>query len=107
MRAGILNETITIWSPEETINEYGERLNTWVLKYETRASVSWDSGNRSIENHEIVNNYTKTFTVRSYIPVDEKDEIHWQNKKYRIISVEHRKELSFNGILIRTELINE
>ena len=49
----------------------------------------------------------KTFTVRSYIPVDEKDEIHWQNKKYRIISVEHRKELSFNGILIRTELINE
>jgi head-tail adaptor len=107
MRAGILNELIDIYEPVEEINEYGERLFTWKLKYTTRASVSWDSGSRNIENSEIVNNYTKTFTVRSYVPVTEKDEIHWQEKKYRIISVEHRKELSFNGILIRTELINE
>ena len=107
MRAGILNDVIEIWTPTETINDYGERTLTWTKKYTTRANVSWDSGSRTMENSEIVNNYTKTFTVRSYVPVVEKDEIHWQEKKYRIISVEHRKELSFNGILIRTEMINE
>ena len=107
MRAGILNELIDIYTPVDEINEYNERIKTWTLKYNTRAHVSWDSGNRSIENNEIVNNYSKTFTVRAYVPVDEKDEIRWQGKKYRIISVEHRKDLTFNGILIRTELINE
>lgn len=107
MRAGMLNELIDIYSPVESINDYGERTFDWEKTYTTRANVSWDSGSRNIENNEIVNNYSKTFTVRSYVPVTEKDEIYWQDKKYRIISVEHRKDLSFNGILVRTELINE
>lgn len=105
MRAGPLNEIIDILSPVEVVNDYGERVETFVKTYTTRAGVSWDSGSRTIENDEIVHNYSKTFTVRSYVPVSEKDQISWQDNLYRIITIEKRR--TFNGKLIRTELINE
>lgn len=105
MNAGTLNEIIQLYRCVTYINEYSERTETLELKYTTRANVSWDSGNRSDSNDEIHYIYMKTFRVRSYVPVVETDTIVWQNTKYRILSIEHRRES--NEIIIKAEIINE
>ena len=105
MKAGLLTEIIDIYSPTIVINDYGERTETLEKTYTTRAKVNWDSGNRVLSNEEIYYDYSKTFNVRYYVPVKETDQIEWQNKRYRIITIEKRKE--YNDILIKTTLINE
>lgn len=49
--------------------------------------------------------YTVTFTVRSYVPVTERDQIEFRGKRFRILTIEER-ELQ-NDKVIRAELINE
>lgn len=105
MKAGILNEQINIYGIVSIINRYGEQQDNLVLKCTTRANVSWNTGGRAIENNEIVYNYTKTFTVRSYVEVENVDFIEWQGMKYRIISIEKRR--GYNGKIILAELVNE
>lgn len=105
MNAGTLNEIIQIYRTDTVINEYAERYETLVLKYTTRANVSFDSGSRSDSNEEIHHVYDKTFKVRSYVPIVETDIIVWQSHKFRILSIEHRRE--DNNIIIRAEIINE
>lgn len=106
IRAGLLNEIIQILTPTSTVNEFGELVQTYNVSYTTRARVSHDSGTRSNENNEIFYNYSKTFTVRSYVPVNEFDLIQYNSKKYRIISIDDRIKQN-NDKLIITELINE
>lgn len=105
MIAGRLNEVVSIYSPTETVNEYGERETTYTKTYTTRAKVEYQSGNRRNENNEIVFDYTKRFNFRSYVPVKETSQIEWQGKMYRVLTVEHRRE--YNDIMVNTELINE
>lgn len=105
MIAGRLNEVIDIYQPVETVNDYGERETTYTHSYTTRARVDYNTGNRLNENDEIVFNYYKTFNVRSYVPVSETSQIEWQEKRYRILTIEYRRE--YNDLVINTELINE
>lgn len=105
MQAGTLNEIIQLYRTVTVINDYGERSETLEQKYTTRANVSWDSGNLTDTNDEIFHAYTKTFRMRSYVPIVETDVIQWQNNKFRILSIEHRRES--NEIIVRAELINE
>lgn len=105
MKAGLLNEIIEIWRSVEQINDYGEVTDEWQLHYTTRAQVSWSGGRRTLDHNEVVFDYTKTFTLRYYVDVTEKDIIKWQNNKYRILSIEHRR--GFNGIIIQAELIHD
>ena len=105
-RAGLLTKPINILSPQTETNEYGEQVQTYTLKYKTRARVLHDNGNRSLENGEIVYPYQKTFNIRSYVPVTEYDLIEFEDKRYRIITIENRIE-THNDKLVITELINE
>lgn len=105
MIAGRLNEIIKIYHPTVTTNDYGEASEEYKLSYTTRAKVDHNSGTRTIENDEIVFDYNKTFTVRSYVPVTDVDRIEWQGKMYRILTTQQRRE--YNDIMITTELINE
>ena len=105
MIAGRLNEVIKLYKPTEVINEYGEREPQFAYCYTTRAKVEFNTGNRVNENNELVFNYNKTFNIRSYVPIDETYQIEWQNKRYRILTLERRRE--YNDIVINTELINE
>lgn len=105
MIAGRLNEVVRIYNVESTVNDYGERIEEYVLSMTTRARVDYNSGNRSNENSEIVFNYQKTFNVRSYAPVVDTSHIEWQDKMYRVLSVEKRRE--YNDIVVIAELINE
>lgn len=105
MIAGRLNEVIKIYKPVQTINEYGEREETFEYAYTTRAKVEYNNGSRMNENNEMVFNYNKAFNVRSYVPLVETYQIEWQDKRYRILTLEFRRE--YNDIVINTELINE
>ena len=105
MIAGRLNEVVKIYNMESTVNDYGERIEDYVLSMTTRARVDFNSGNRTNENSEIVYNYQKTFSVRSYVPVTDTSHIEWQSKMYRVLSVEKRRE--YNDIVVVAELINE
>lgn len=105
MNAGILNEVIQLYRSVTVVNTYGERYETLELKYTTRANVSWDSGDRNDINDEIQYSYYKTFRIRSYVPIVETDTIVWQSKKYRINTLEYRRQA--NEIVVKAKLINE
>ena len=92
------------------LKSFIQRLITMSLEeykevYTTRAKVDHNGGARTVENNEIVFDYTKTFNVRSYVPVTEADRIEWQGKMYRILTTQQRRE--YNDIMITAELINE
>lgn len=106
MRAGLLTKPISIFQPITEINEFGEQLQQYVLKYNTRARVLHDSGNRTIDNNAIFYPYQKTFNVRSYVPVSEYDQIEFEGKRYRVITIENRVEAR-NDKLVITELVND
>lgn len=105
-RAGLLNEVIKILTPTSTINEFGEKVQSYNVTYCTRARVEHDSGHRSNENNEIFYSYQKSFTVRSYVPVTEFDLVEYNGKRYRILSIDDRIKVN-NDKLIITELIND
>lgn len=105
-RAGLLTKPIKILTPVTTINEFGEQVQQYELKYRTRARVLHDSGTRTNENGEIFYPYQKTFNVRSYVPISEFDLVEFDKKRYRVITIENRIEDN-NDKLVITELIND
>lgn len=105
MEAGLLREYIEIYAPELSVNEYGAQTQTYVKKQETKSQVKYNSGNRGISNDEVITNYVMTFTVRRYVEVNENYIIHYDNKKYRILSIEDNKQHAYKQIT--GELINE
>lgn len=105
MQAGKLNKVIQILTPTTTTNEFGEQVQSYKFKKETRASVDYAGGSREISNDEIVYSYNKDFKVRIYTDVLETDIIQYNNKKWRILSIEPIPE--WREKRINTELINE
>lgn len=104
MQAGQLNEIIKIYKPLTTVNEYGEQLQTWTEHTTTKANITYAGGNRNIENGDVFFGYTKIFKVWKYVDVTEKMQIEWQNKRYRITSIEEVRQ--YNEKIITAELIN-
>lgn len=105
MRAGTLTEIISILEPNVTTNDVGEQTTEYLEIYKTKAKVEYDSGNREIENNEVVYNYSKTFKTRYYLKVDEYCRILWNGKQYRILSIEPNKQ--YQELTIKSELVNE
>ncbi len=105
MRAGILTDKITVQAPTTIQNKYGANTTEWKEYINTRAEITYNSGNRQTENNEIVFNYTVLFKVRRYHDIKEQMRIIWNGNKYRIISI--NKDIKKQFILITTELINE
>lgn len=105
MRSGLLTEDITILRPEVTINDYGEKDQEYKEHYKTRAYVIHKSGNREIENQEILHSYIKTMEIWSYVDVKDTDWVLYDEKKYRILSIELvKKQLKK---VLTVELVNE
>ena len=105
MRAGLLNNPITIQEPITLKDVYGANGIDWKDAINTRAQVAYNSGNRQNQNNEIIHCYTVTFTIRLYHKVNEQMRIIWNGNKYRILSI--NRELYKQSITIVTELINE
>lgn len=105
MMAGEYKDPIKLYKVEEEVNEYGERVPVEKYVMATRSKVDFSSGNRTTENSEIVYNYSKTFYVRAYVPVSDTSIIEFDGKRYRVITVDHRRE--YNDIRVVTEQVNE
>ncbi len=105
MRAGLLKENITILTPIITKNKFGEQTQEWKLKTNTKARVQHNSGTRTNENGDIFYSMFLTLEIRYYVQVSEYDNIVWQDKKYRILSIIPDKDN--NKKIIQIELIND
>lgn len=105
MQASLLREVIGIYVPSLSRNSYGEQVQKYEYLYSTKAYVQHSYGSRQEENNEIVNNYRKTFTIRAYHALNEKMYIRYNNKYWRILSIEPVP--TQNDIMVSTELVNE
>ncbi len=105
MRAGLLKHIICIYKPQIASNDYGEAVQTYIVVCKPRAQVISESGDRIITNDEVFFGYRKTFKVRSYVQVDESCQVEYNNKRYRILSIDDNTEK--NEKSIRAEIINE
>lgn len=106
MRAGTLNEVISVEKPIVVTDEYGATKHTWQTYInKTKANIGYSTSNRTIENNEIVFAREVLFRVRIYHRITERMRIVWENRKYRILSLEKDKEKQ--QLTIKTELIND
>lgn len=106
MKAGNLNEIITIEEPLLKINEFGEMMdNKFKKKFTTRAEVKYIGGNKIIENSEIVADYSIQFIIRIYHKVTETDRVIFRNKAYNIDSIEYSRQ--YQLIKLNCSMANE
>jgi len=105
MKASDLNERIEIYMVDDTRTASGAFTQAYQYRCSTRARVNYSSGSRTVDNEEIFYNVDREFIVRHYIPVQDTDQIRWDNKKWQILSIDRSRE--FNNIVIKTTLINE
>lgn len=93
MRAGLLNEVITIFRATITKNAYGEDLEQWQEVTTTRCSVRQTNSQRTTVNDEVIYNFSKQFTVRIYVDIQPYDRIKWDNNYYTVVSIDKSREL--------------
>lgn len=110
MIAGKLNKLITVQKLNIFKNKFGEveteEGEEWIDKLKNiRSQVTYQNGNRVDENNELFFAYQVTFTVRIYHKIDELDRVVYNDKNYRILSIEENDELQLKNL--RCELINE
>lgn len=105
MRAGLLKDLIEIYGSVITVNNVGEQSTTYNLKSTIKARVIHGSGNRTVENDEVVYPYQKNVQVRIYQDINDYDRIKYDGKFYRILSIETNNDLQCKNILM--EVVNE
>lgn len=104
MQAGLLREIIEIYVPQTVVNTFGEQEQEYILLQQTKARVIHSSGSKTVENNEIVSNYSKTFQVRMYVPMNEVYQIKYQGNMYRVTSIEDVPQYNYKEII--AEMIN-
>ena len=106
MQAGRMTQILTMWKPNTKRTETGAESTTYNFCYECRTAVTFKSMDRTNENGDIFYSRAVLFEIRRpFFDIDERLQIRWHDKKYRIISVEPRPDNM--SVLIYTELINE
>lgn len=105
MQAGTLNYLIDIYKPCIEKNEFGEQVTVYKKSIHTRARIIYDNGNRTNEDGDMTYIYNLTFEVRRYHNINEYDQIYYNNKKYRILSIEKKK--TEQKQIVTCQLINE
>lgn len=105
MNAALLKEEIKIYKLNTEKTRAGQNKPRWdELKYQTRAFVRFNSENQVIDEGEVWYPINRTFIVRAYVPVVETDQIEYDGKRYKILSI--NKNIYYNDIEINTILIN-
>jgi head-tail adaptor len=105
MNAATLRDKIEIYEMTTTRTDYGTIKESYTLKYTTRANTKFVSENQVVSEGEVYYPITMQFIVRAYVPVVETDYIKFDNKKWRILSIDKNK--YYNDISINTTLMNE
>ena len=105
MRSGDLKDTIEIYMQQTTRTSSGASKTEYVFRCKCRAQARYSSGSRMINNDEIFYNVDRDFIVRSYIPIELTDQIHFDGSIWQVLSIDHNKE--YNNIYIKTTRVNE
>lgn len=106
MNSALLRDPIKIYALTTEMTDYGEVKEFHnVLKYETRAFVKFNKETVTTQEGEVYYTTDRTFIVRSYVPVEERDEIEFDDKRYKIISI--NKNRYYNNIEIYTTEVNQ
>ena len=106
MNSAKLKERIDIYKQIVEPTDFGDNRLSYEFKYSCRACVNYSSGNRIVENDEIFYSVDREFIVRHYVPIVDTDIIEWDNKKWRVLSID-RDKYKYNDIVIKTTLVNE
>ena len=105
MNSALLRHPITIYALKTTKTQYGTISTSWVEKYSTRAHIIFTNESQVVSEGEIFYPVNRTFVIRSYVPVTETDRIKWDNKWWKINSI--NKNDYYGNIEIQTILVNE
>ena len=105
LRAGLLNEHITIRKRVIARDAYGEQSTTWQTVLSTRARVVRQNGSRTMENSEVWHPSTLQFVIRSYHKIDEEMEIVYNGKRFSIVFIDMQR--LNQQTTITANLINE
>lgn len=104
MNSALLRHKIEIHSLSTTKSEYGTITTDYKLKYTTRAHVIFNSETQVVSEGEIYFPVLRTFIVRSHVPVVETDRIFYDDKWWRITSI--NKNDYYNNTEISCTLVN-
>lgn len=104
MNAAILKTPIDIYELVTTKTEYGTIQTSYRKKTQTRAYVQFNSENQVVSEGEIWFPVNRTFIVRAYVDIVETDQIEYEGKRYRILSINENK--YYNDKSIITTLVN-
>lgn len=105
MNSALLRHPITIYALKTTKTAYGTISTSWVQKYATRAHIIFTNENQVVSEGEIFYPVNRTFVIRSYVPITETDRIKWDEKWWKINSI--NKNDYYGNIEIQTILVNE
>ena len=100
-----LRDRIDIYKEIKSETDFGETKTSYEFKYSCRAFVQYANGTRTVDDDEIFYAVDRNFIVRSFVPVYNTDVIHWNDQRWRILSID--RDYHYNNIVIRTTLINE
>lgn len=99
MKAALLRDPIKIYSLTTEKTDYGEiKEKHDTLKCSTRAFVRFNRETLTTQEGEVIYSTDRTFIVRHYIPVEDRDEIEFEGKRYTITSI--NKNIYYNNIEI-------
>lgn len=104
MQSHLLKQSIDIYELTTNKTAYGTIQTSYELKYSTRAYVRFNSENMTVSEGEVFFPVNRTFIVRSYVPVVETDQIEFEGKRYKILSINKNK--YYNDTEIQTVLLN-
>lgn len=88
MRAGDLNETVSLLKRVVTDSDYGGQVETWSTEGTYRADIASQSGNIAVVNGiEQLETTVMRFIVRRHVPVVVGDRFVWRGNTYHVASV--------------------
>lgn len=105
MRAGNLKDRIDIYRKVDIRTASGAQDTKYEFKCSCRAQARYTSGSRNVENDQIFYAVDRDFVVRSYIPIELTDQIHFDGSIWQVLSIDHSKQ--YNNIYIKTTRVNE
>ena len=103
--AGLFDEHIDIYDFIKLKSKQGVVSEELTLTYSTRAKVSHASGGRTVINNQIQTPYVKTFVLRFYVPIQDTSWIKYQDKYYRVTSIDKDKSLQQQVVI--AELVTD
>ncbi len=105
MRAGLLNEPVTLLRAETEPTAYRSQLVRWVKAFDTKARVRNAGSSMTLANSEEFYGVHAVFTVRIYHKITPTMRIRWRGRDYRILGLDPNRQTM--ELVIKTELVNE